>query len=145
MPLLRRQDAQSRLQRRAHARQLHHRGRQDSAEPNLGQLRQASAPTCSRDQARACARAAAVLDARSLDGLVEMTRRAVIGMVRAAALAGAFFLAGGAIPLIGGILMMLAPAPILVYAVGKPNPNARANIAVVLATVFVGILWGPVG
>ena len=29
-------------------------------------------------------------------------------MVRAAALAGAFFLAGGAIPLIGGILMMLA-------------------------------------
>ena len=55
-------------------------------------------------------------------------------MVRAAALSGAFFLAGGAIPLIGGILMMLAPAPILVYAVGKPNPNMRANIAVVLAT-----------
>jgi len=66
-------------------------------------------------------------------------------MVRAAALSGAFFLAGGAIPLIGGILMMLAPAPILVYAVGKPNPYARANIAVVLATAFVGILWGPVG
>jgi uncharacterized protein YybS (DUF2232 family) len=66
-------------------------------------------------------------------------------MVRAAALSGAFFLAGGAIPLIGGILMMLAPAPILVYAVGKPNPYARANIAVVLATALVGILWGPIG
>jgi len=66
-------------------------------------------------------------------------------MVRAAALAGAFFLAGGAIPLIGGILMMLAPAPILVYAVGRPNPNLRATIAVLLATAFVAILWGPIG
>jgi uncharacterized protein YybS (DUF2232 family) len=74
-----------------------------------------------------------------------MTRKAVIGMVRAAALAGAFFLAGGAIPLIGGILMMLAPAPILVYAVGRPSPNLRATIAVLLATAFVAILWGPIG
>jgi uncharacterized protein YybS (DUF2232 family) len=66
-------------------------------------------------------------------------------MVRAAALAGAFFLAGGAIPLVGGILMMLAPAPILIYAVGRPSPNLRAIIAVVLATAFVAILWGPIG
>jgi uncharacterized protein YybS (DUF2232 family) len=66
-------------------------------------------------------------------------------MVRAAALAGAFFLAAGAIPLIGGILMMLAPAPILVYAVGRPSPNLRATIAVLLATAFVAILWGPLG
>jgi uncharacterized protein YybS (DUF2232 family) len=66
-------------------------------------------------------------------------------MVRAAALAGAFFLAGGAIPLIGGVLMMLAPAPILVYAVGRPSPNLRATIAVLLATAFVAILWGPIG
>jgi uncharacterized protein YybS (DUF2232 family) len=66
-------------------------------------------------------------------------------MVRAAALAGAFFLAGGAIPLIGGILMMLAPAPILIYAVGRPSPNLRATIAVLLATAFVAILWGPIG
>jgi len=60
-------------------------------------------------------------------------------------LAGAFFLAAGAIPLIGGILMMLAPAPILVYAVGRPSPNLRATIAVLLATAFVAILWGPIG
>jgi uncharacterized protein YybS (DUF2232 family) len=66
-------------------------------------------------------------------------------MVRAAALAGAFFLAAGAIPLIGGILMMLAPAPILVYAVGRPSPNLRATIAVLLATALVAILWGPIG
>jgi uncharacterized protein YybS (DUF2232 family) len=66
-------------------------------------------------------------------------------MVRAAALAGAFFLAGGAIPLLGGVLMMLAPAPILIYAVGRPSPNLRATIAVLLATAFVAILWGPIG
>jgi uncharacterized protein YybS (DUF2232 family) len=66
-------------------------------------------------------------------------------MVRAAALAGAFFLAGGAIPLVGVILMMLAPAPILVYAVGRPNPNLRATIAVLLATALVAILGGPIG
>ena len=63
-------------------------------------------------------------------------------MVRAAALAGAFFLAGGAIPMIGGILMMLAPAPILIYAVGRPSPNLRAIIAVLLATALVAILAG---
>ena len=63
-------------------------------------------------------------------------------MVRAAALAGAFFLAGGAIPLIGGVLMMLAPAPIMVYAVGRPSPNLRATIAVLLATAFVAMLCG---
>ena len=66
-------------------------------------------------------------------------------MVRAAALAGAFFLAGGAIPLVGAILMMLAPAPILVYAVGRPNPKLRATIAVLLATGLVALLWGPIG
>jgi uncharacterized protein YybS (DUF2232 family) len=65
-------------------------------------------------------------------------------MVRAAALAGAFFLAGGAIPLIGGVLMMLAPAPIILYAVGRPNPNPRAIIAVLLATGLVAILAGPI-
>jgi uncharacterized protein YybS (DUF2232 family) len=64
-------------------------------------------------------------------------------MVRAAALAGAFFLAGGAIPLIGGVLMMLAPAPIILYAVGRPNPNPRAIIAVLLASALVAILAGP--
>ena len=64
-------------------------------------------------------------------------------MVRAAALAGAFFLAGGAIPMIGGILMLLAPAPIIVYAVGRPSPNLRATVAVLLAAAFVTILAGP--
>jgi uncharacterized protein YybS (DUF2232 family) len=66
-------------------------------------------------------------------------------MVRAAALAGAFFLAGGAIPLIGGVLMMLAPAPIVIYAVGRPSPITRATIAILLAGALIAILWGPFG
>src|SRR5271168_1079706 len=66
-------------------------------------------------------------------------------MVRAAALAGAFFLAGGAIPLVGGILMMLAPAPIVVYAVGRPRPYLRATFSVLLATVLVTVLAGLYG
>jgi len=64
-------------------------------------------------------------------------------MVRASALAGAFFLAAGAIPILGGILMMLAPAPIIVYAVGLPRANLRATVAVLLATALVAALGGP--
>lgn len=64
-------------------------------------------------------------------------------MVRASALAGAFFLAAGAIPVLGGILMMLAPAPIVVYAVGLPRANLRATVAVLLATGLVAMLGGP--
>jgi uncharacterized protein YybS (DUF2232 family) len=64
-------------------------------------------------------------------------------MIRASALSGAFFLAGGAIPIIGGIMTMLAPAPILIYAVGLPRANLRAAIAALLATALVGLLGGP--
>jgi uncharacterized protein YybS (DUF2232 family) len=63
-------------------------------------------------------------------------------MVRAAALAGALFLAAGAIPMIGGIAMLLTPAPILIYAVGRPSPNLRAIIAVLLAAGLVTLLAG---
>ncbi len=65
-------------------------------------------------------------------------------MIRAAALAGAFFLAGGAIPVLGGIAMLFAPAPILIFAIGRPSPNLRAIIAVILASAFVALLAGPI-
>ncbi len=68
-----------------------------------------------------------------------MTRKAIIGMIRAAALAAAFFLAGGAIPLVGGVAMLFAPAPILIYAVGRPNPNWRSMLAVVFAGILISI------
>lgn len=38
---------------------------------------------------------------------------------------------------------MLAPAPILIYAVGLPSANLRATIAALLATALVALLGGP--
>ena len=57
-------------------------------------------------------------------------------------MAAAFFLAGGAIPVLGGIAMFLAPAPIMIYAVGRPKPNLRAIIAVLIAAGLVTLLMG---
>ncbi|MGH8679086.1 MAG: DUF2232 domain-containing protein [Burkholderiales bacterium] len=71
-----------------------------------------------------------------------MTRKAFIGMIRAAALAGALFLAGGAIPVVGGIAMLLAPAPILIYAVGRMSPRVRSAGAVAIAGLLVTLVAG---
>jgi uncharacterized protein YybS (DUF2232 family) len=75
-----------------------------------------------------------------------VTRKAIIGMIRAAALAAACFLAGGAIPIAGGVAMLFAPAPILIYAVGRPNPNLRSIVGVIIAgtlvTLGAGVLAG---
>src|SRR5579863_838977 len=71
-----------------------------------------------------------------------MSQKALIGMVRAAALAGAMFLAAGAIPFLGAIAMLLAPAPILLFAVGRSRPIERALGAIVLASLMVAIAAG---
>ena len=69
-----------------------------------------------------------------------MGRKVVIGSVRAAALSGGFFLAAGAIPLFGEIAMLLAPAPILIFAVGRAGANLRALCSVLLAALLVSAL-----
>src|SRR5579885_928696 len=69
-----------------------------------------------------------------------MTRKAIIGSIRAAALSGSFFLAGGAVPLVGFIAMMFAPAPILVFAAGRPAAILRAAASVVVAAILVTVL-----
>src|SRR6516225_10610355 len=66
-----------------------------------------------------------------------MSRKAAIGMLRAGALAAAFFLAGGAIPFAGALLMVFSPAPVLVYATGRPAPNFRSLGSIALATGLV--------
>jgi uncharacterized protein YybS (DUF2232 family) len=73
-----------------------------------------------------------------------MTRKAIIGMVRAAALSAALFLAGAAIPVAGSIAMLFAPAPILIFAIARLNANLRALIAVVIAGGLIAIAAGPV-
>lgn len=72
-----------------------------------------------------------------------MRRKVVIGMIRAAALAAAFFLASGAIPVLGAALMLFAPEPILGYAIGRPNPTMRAAGAVMMAVGLVTLAAGP--
>jgi uncharacterized protein YybS (DUF2232 family) len=69
-----------------------------------------------------------------------MGRKVVIGSVRAAALSGGFFLAAGAIPLFGEIAMLLSPAPILIFAVGRASANLRALCTVLLAALLVSAL-----
>jgi uncharacterized protein YybS (DUF2232 family) len=71
-----------------------------------------------------------------------VSRKAVIGLVRAAALSGALFLAVAAIPIVGGFAMLFAPAPILIFAVGRLSPNLRATISVLLAGGLVAIAAG---
>ena len=41
--------------------------------------------------------------------------------MRAAFGAAALFLAGGAVPVFGGVVMLFAPTPVLGYAVGYPR------------------------
>jgi uncharacterized protein YybS (DUF2232 family) len=71
-----------------------------------------------------------------------VTRKAIIGLIRAAALSGALFLAVAAIPIAGGFVMLFAPAPILIFAVGRLSPNLRATLSVLLAGVLVGVAAG---
>ncbi len=69
-----------------------------------------------------------------------MNRKAMIGSFRAAALSGAFFLAGGAVPVLGFFAMMLAPAPILIFAAGRAGAKLRAVTSVILAAVLVMVV-----
>jgi uncharacterized protein YybS (DUF2232 family) len=70
-------------------------------------------------------------------------RRALIAVVRASALSGALFLAGGVVPAVGGVAMLWSPAPVLIYAVGRLRANLRALAAVGLAAGLVMAVAGP--
>jgi uncharacterized protein YybS (DUF2232 family) len=72
-----------------------------------------------------------------------VSRKATVGLIRASALASALFLAGGAIPFVGPIAMLLAPAPVIIYAVRRSAALSRAIGSVVLAALAVLIAGGP--
>jgi len=69
-----------------------------------------------------------------------MSGKAIIGGIRAAALSGALFLAGGAIPILGFFAMLFAPAPVLIFAVGRAGATLRAVMSVLFAAVLVTAL-----
>ncbi len=66
-------------------------------------------------------------------------------MTGASALAAALFISGGLIPVLGTFAALLAPLPILMYAVGRVRADLRVAIAIVLAGVLVGIAGGIEG
>jgi uncharacterized protein YybS (DUF2232 family) len=74
-----------------------------------------------------------------------VTRKEIIGMTRACALAAALFIAGGLIPFFGAFAMLLAPLPILLYAVGRARAELRVTIAVAAAAVLIAIAGGLEG
>ncbi|MGH8011035.1 MAG: DUF2232 domain-containing protein [Candidatus Binataceae bacterium] len=74
-----------------------------------------------------------------------MTRKDAFGLVRAALIAAVLFLAGGMVPIAGGLVMLLAPVPVLYYAVGLPGALWRGGGAIVLAAALVGLAAGPSG
>ena len=72
-----------------------------------------------------------------------MTRRDAIGLVRAAFGAAALFLAGGVVPMVGGVAMLFAPTPVLGYAIGYPRALWRMAAAVALAMGLIALGAGP--
>ncbi len=73
-----------------------------------------------------------------------MNRKAIIGLIRGSALAAALFLAAGAIPILGAIATLFAPAPILIFAVGRPSPLLRSLGSIAAAALLVAVGAGPV-
>jgi uncharacterized protein YybS (DUF2232 family) len=65
-----------------------------------------------------------------------------VAFVRASFASALMFLAGAAIPLLGGVLMMFAPAPLLTYAAGSPYALYRISATIVLATSLVALSAG---
>jgi uncharacterized protein YybS (DUF2232 family) len=74
-----------------------------------------------------------------------VTRRDAFGMGRAAFAATALFIAGGVVPVVGAMAMLFAPAPVMVYAVGLPNPMWRMAGVLVIAAGLIALVAGPFG
>ncbi|MGO9451587.1 MAG: DUF2232 domain-containing protein [Candidatus Binataceae bacterium] len=68
-----------------------------------------------------------------------MTRKAIIGSIRAGLLSGAFFLAAAAIPLVGTVVTFFTPAPILIFAAGRTRAALRSAVTIAFATAMVAM------
>jgi uncharacterized protein YybS (DUF2232 family) len=74
-----------------------------------------------------------------------VTRKDAFGLVRAALIAAVLFLAGAMVPVIGGLVMLLAPVPVLCYAAGLPGALWRSGGAIIVAAGLVALVAGPLG
>ncbi|HLK85455.1 MAG TPA: DUF2232 domain-containing protein [Candidatus Binataceae bacterium] len=64
------------------------------------------------------------------------------GAVRAAFLSAALYLAAAVVPLVGAIISIFAPAPVLLFAVGYGGARSRALAAIMIAAGAVVALGG---
>ena len=73
-----------------------------------------------------------------------MTRKDVFGLLRAAISSAAMFVAGGIIPIVGALATMLAPVPLMLFAVGYAKARWRIAAAILLASGLIGLGAGAV-
>jgi len=66
-----------------------------------------------------------------------------LDLTRAAALAAALFLLGGMIPVVGALVMLCAPAPILFQSIGRPGGYWRIGAVLALCLAMIGLVAGP--
>jgi uncharacterized protein YybS (DUF2232 family) len=69
--------------------------------------------------------------------------RDALDLTRAAALSAALFLLGGVIPVLGAMVMLCAPAPCLIYALGRPGAFWRTSVVLALILAAISVVAGP--
>jgi uncharacterized protein YybS (DUF2232 family) len=72
-----------------------------------------------------------------------VTFRDLFGLVRAALASAVMFLAGAVVPLLGGVIMIFAPAPVLGFSVGFPHALPRMFAVVALTMGVIALAGGP--
>jgi len=72
-----------------------------------------------------------------------MYLNAALSLIRAAALSAALFLSGSLVPIVGAVLMLCAPAPLLIGSLGRPRAGWRIAALLALTLAMVGLLAGP--
>ncbi len=70
--------------------------------------------------------------------------KAALELARSALTAAALFLAGGVIPVLGAPLLLCAPAPILITALGRPSVYRTIAAALALTLAIIGGIAGPI-
>src|SRR5277367_823484 len=71
-----------------------------------------------------------------------MTRKDAFGLLRAAVSSAVMFIAGAVIPIVGALATMLAPVPLLAFAVARPNALLRGAVAIALAAGLIAVTGG---
>jgi uncharacterized protein YybS (DUF2232 family) len=66
-----------------------------------------------------------------------------LDLTRVAALAAALFLLGGLVPVVGALVMLCAPAPILFNALRRPGGLGRLAAALALSLLMIAVVAGP--